>query len=87
MSKKEVVMERHLASYFLAKNYLSEKGLKQKGKLSLMQIGLLIGKGHANIISSIKVISNMIDTDKSFVTEITELAGALSIKLGITIKI
>jgi chromosomal replication initiator protein DnaA len=62
--KREIVQARQIAMYF-SKSYT---------KASLSSIGSMIGgKDHATVLHACKTISNLIETDKSFKSQIDEI--------------
>ena len=66
---REVAIARQLAMY-LAKQYT---------KSPLTAIGMAIGgRNHATVLHSCKTISNLIDTDKTFRTQVEEIEKLVS---------
>jgi len=66
--KREIVQARQVAMYFS----------KNLTKSSLATIGAQIGgKDHATVLHACKTVNNLIDTDKRFRTQITEIEKKL----------
>ena len=61
--ERSVVFPRQVASYLL----------KKEAKLSLPAIGKILNQSHCNVYSSIRLIENLLQTDKKFINEFNEL--------------
>ncbi len=72
--KREIVLSRHLFSYFLRK----------KLYLSLKQIGanFEIPKHHTSVMNSIKEVEDLFDSDKSFRQEFQSLNKLIDFELN-----
>ena len=65
--KREVVEQRHLIAYF-AKEYTSS---------SLERIGEYFGGDHCRALHSIRVVNNLIETDKDFENKVKRIRTKL----------
>ena len=71
--KREVVVARQVAMHF-AKEYTD---------LSLKSIGYHFGKrDHSTVIHALSTVSDMMDTDRRFLSNIEEMENKLKVKAG-----
>ena len=82
--RNEFIFAKHIYRYFLAQ--LSKEGelisecrrnTDVKFRYSLQKIGLITGCDHATILSSIKVVNNLFDTDKIIRSKIIEIRSQI----------
>jgi len=69
--KREIVQARQLAMYHLRK----------QTKLSLSQIGKMFGKGHCDVIHSIKTVNNLSETDRCYRQDLNAISRRIELRL------
>jgi hypothetical protein len=79
--KREVVIVRHVSSYFMKEIFKSKMSLALIGQQLTAQRkdGQVIYKDHASILHSIKTVNNLIDSDKKFRKDIETMRHELNI--------